>query len=651
MELRVGVVGLALLCASWSSHGLVLGPVAGAALIGRPLELVIPVQGASGEDASAACFEVEVYHGDTRQEPSRVRVSVQAGAQANFTDLRIASASGVDEPVVTVQVRATCTQKVSRQYLMLADLPRESPLPPVLPQLPLPTPSLARVDAIPATPPEPALAPSPASAPQAATPASVTTASGPAAPPRGKPAAAPAAPRKRPPVKVVAVTPRAAASAQRDAGAPPPAKARLVLDTLEMLSDRVANLESATAEAGKPDLSHDAQKVQTLEADVKALLALAAKNEASLLELKTRLQKAEAERFPNEVVYGLLALLAAGLLAWGFWFTRQRHSASWSEAAARDDEPPESRPMPLPEPAPAASPVQDAAATKASRMQALSDMLDRNGPPSEVDVSLVEMSESKFDKLMQSGAAHNAVRSPPAPRSPALSAPAPLAGSPARSGLSAEAVFDVRQQAEFFVSLGQTDRAIRVLEDQISATDVPSPLVYLDLLALLHTPSHKTDFRRVREDFNLLFNANAPEFAQFKDEGKGLEQYPDVLSAITALWPEPKVLAVIETCIVRDPWGATSAPFDLAAFRDLLLLHAMAQSIGAPSAAPSAAAPAPGRMLVPRTGPDTASLAPAANAAMQPDIVLEDEGPASELDLDLSDTHSGGPVTVPTTPG
>lgn len=646
MELRVGVVGLALLCASWSSHGLVLGPVAGAALIGRPLELVIPVQGASGEDASAACFEVEVYHGDTRQEPSRVRVSVQAGAQGNFTDLRIASASGVDEPVVTVQVRATCNQKVSRQYLMLADLPREPPLPLVLPQLPLSTPSLARVDAIPTTPPESALAPSPASAPQATTPATVTTASGPAAPPRGKPAAAPAAPRKRPPVKVAAVAPRAAASTPRDAGAPPPAKARLVLDTLEMLSDRVANLESATAEASKPDLSHDAQKVQTLEADVKALLAMAAKNEASLLELKTRLQKAEAERFPNEVVYGLLALLAAGLLAWGFWFTRQRHSANWSEAAARDQGPPESRPMPLPEPAPAASPVQEATATKASRMQALSDMLDRNGPPSEVDVSLVEMSESNFDKLMQSGAAHNAVRSPPAPRSPA-----PLAGLPARSGLSAEAVFDVRQQAEFFVSLGQTDRAIRVLEEQISATDAPSPLVYLDLLSLLHTPSHKTDFRRVREDFNLLFNANAPEFAQFKDEGKGLEQYPDVMSAITALWPEPKVLAVIETCIVRDPWGATSAPFDLAAFRDLLLLHAMAQSIGVPPPAQRAAAPAPGRMLVPRTGPDAASLAPAANAAMQPDIVLEDEGPASELDLDLSDIHSGGPVTVPTTPG
>ncbi|MBK6294480.1 MAG: hypothetical protein IPF55_09285 [Rhodoferax sp.] len=34
----------------------------------------------------------------------------------------------------------------------------------------------------------------------------------------------------------------------------------------------------------------------------------------------------------------------------------------------------------------------------------MSDLLDQNGPPSEVDVSLIEMSESKFDKLMQSGA-------------------------------------------------------------------------------------------------------------------------------------------------------------------------------------------------------------------------------------------------------
>ena len=82
MELRVGVVGLALLCASWSSHGLVLGPVAGAALIGRPLELVIPVQGASGEDASAACFEVEGYHGD--------RSGLRAGSwRIAHRDLRI----------------------------------------------------------------------------------------------------------------------------------------------------------------------------------------------------------------------------------------------------------------------------------------------------------------------------------------------------------------------------------------------------------------------------------------------------------------------------------------------------------------------------------------------------------------------------------
>jgi hypothetical protein len=66
----------------------------------------------------------------------------------------------------------------------------------------------------------------------------------------------------------------------------------------------------------------------------------------------------------------------------------------------------------------------------------------------------------------------------------------------------------------------------------------------------------------------------------FKDEGRGLEFYPEVLSHITALWPNPKALEVIETCIFRDPWDHTMDAFDLAAFRDLLLLHAVGQTIG-----------------------------------------------------------------------
>ncbi|MDP2368829.1 FimV family protein [Rhodoferax sp.] len=115
MGLRDRILGLALLCAAGVSHALVLGPVTGAAWIGRPLDLVIQVQGAMGEDALSSCFEAEVYHGDSRQEASRVRLVAHAGAQPQVTEVRVASMATVDEPLVTVQVRATCGQKVSRQ--------------------------------------------------------------------------------------------------------------------------------------------------------------------------------------------------------------------------------------------------------------------------------------------------------------------------------------------------------------------------------------------------------------------------------------------------------------------------------------------------------------------------------------------------------
>lgn len=638
MELRHRVFGLALLCAAGASHGLALGPVSGAAWVGRPLELVIPVQGAVGEDALSSCFDVEVYHGDSRQESSRVSVTTRAGAQPNTADIRIASIARVDEPVVTVQVRATCSQKVSRHYVLLADMPREVDVSTALRDVSTAEPQLARVDPALANSPEPAVAPA---APIGATAGAASTAPtqpGATAPVATKPVAAKPSPmqasvRKRPVVKPAAPR-RSPSGPARELGKPAAPRARLVLDSLEMLSDRVASLESATAEALKPDLSTDASKVQSLEADVKALLALAAKNEASLIDLKARLQRAEAERMPKELVYGLMALALAGLAAWGLWSRRQRHSGSWSGAQARP-EPLESGPVPLPvpvaRPAPAPSPVEDPVASKAARLQALSAMLDRNGPPSEVDVSLIEMSESNFDTLMKSGTPQNAIRVPsPTRAARAAEVAAPLAHAPV--GLSADAVFDIRQQAEFFVSLGQTDRAIRVLEGQISGSDVPNPLVYLDLLALLHVPSRKTDFRRVREDFNLLFNANAPEFAQFKDEGRGLEAYPEVLSAISALWPDPKVQAVIETCVHRDPWGSSSQPFDLAAFRDLLFLHAVAQTFA----------------LLPPAKPEAEPLASASGAP--PDILLEDLGPNSELDVDLTDTHGAGPITMPNAP-
>jgi hypothetical protein len=245
------------------------------------------------------------------------------------------------------------------------------------------------------------------------------------------------------------------------------------------------------------------------------------------------------------------------------------------------------------------------------------------------------LSDSIFDNLMQSDAEASENR----PR-PSLPPPAPVAQIKPVSNLGSEALLDIRQQAEFFVSLGQTERAVRILKKQIEESDEPNPFVYLDLLSIFHSLSMKTEFQQVRADFNLLFNGQVPEFAFFKNEGKALDAYPDVMSRITALWATPKVLEVIESCIFHDPQAVRPSSFDLAAFRDLLLLHGVAQS---------------GLLLHPLAGAQPKADAAASGAAQARAAVnfadlsalANPHSHELDLDLDLSDSAAESPAAAP----
>jgi hypothetical protein len=66
------------------------------------------------------------------------------------------------------------------------------------------------------------------------------------------------------------------------------------------------------------------EKVRQLERDMKAAQALAARQEAGLVALQARLSKAEAERFPVEVLYALVALVLACLTVVGWLWSRLR---------------------------------------------------------------------------------------------------------------------------------------------------------------------------------------------------------------------------------------------------------------------------------------------------------------------------------------
>ena len=60
------------------------------------------------------------------------------------------------------------------------------------------------------------------------------------------------------------------------------------------------------------------------------------------------------------------------------------------------------------------------------------------------------------------------------------------------------------------------------------------------------------------------------------------------MTRIVALWPTPKVLEVIEESTFRKP-DSKSEVFSLAAYRELLLLHAIAKQVVTPSASPKLA--------------------------------------------------------------
>ncbi len=689
MKLRNGFLGLLMVLVAGHASALTLGRLRGAAIVGQPLDVSIQIQIGAEDSASSLCMEADVFHADSRQDGSRVRVVIEPTAQAQTVNARITSATFIDEPMVTVYVRAGCGQKSSRRYVMLADFPTEPVAPTAAPTLPVVAPPTAQTPtAIPSngsagSTESPAATGNLAANPGPATDAAARAAGAavsPAPPARVAPPVRPRPPKPPRPTKVAQLAPakpvaqKPAAPTELPVVAPAPVaipvgkgpgpaptptedkpasgQSRLKLDPLATLSERVATLESSSG-APSAEVVRETQRLQTLEDSVKTLVALAAKNEANLVELRTRLQQAEAERYPVQWLYGLMALVLACLAGMAYLWSRLR---SASAASAKDDWWASSRQLPTEQLSATQGNLEtEAESTRGgvrqtspetialrssgmglgvpSRPSNLTGLDD--GPISQVDVSLVEMTESNFDKLMQSDKSHSALRRGPLPRPeppPATTKMQPLAQRPVNS----DQLFDVRQQAEFFVSLGQTDQAIQILEKQINDHGETSPLIYLDLLQIFHSLNLKTDFRQFREDFNLLFNGRIPEFAAFGNEGRSLEEYPHVLAHITALWSTRKALMVIEASIFRDPLDDKSAPFDLAAFKDLLLLHAIAQSFASRDESGSDLAPLRADVAPNSKGARLSASSRASGAGALAAVVDSNPGALTEVDISLS---------------
>lgn len=250
-------------------------------------------------------------------------------------------------------------------------------------------------------------------------------------------------------------------------------------------------------------------------------------------------------------------------------------------------------------------------------------------------------------------ASPRAVDAPAVASMEATAALAPTQASvkaPAQREVSVEEMLDLEQQADFFLALGQDEAAIDLLMGHIRASGGASPLPYLKLLEIYRRCGDEHSFERTRTRFNLRFNALAPPFADDPDRGRDLEHYPQVMRRILKVWPNPiDALAELESWLHRRD-GAE--PFDLPAYRELILLAAVANDLRGASSASAT----PVDLLLPlgesaiepsQTVRRALASRPAGSQPMPPEPMdrlpgrHDDERGAARLDLDLSDVAAG----------
>ncbi|MEJ8840077.1 type IV pilus assembly protein FimV [Ramlibacter sp. AN1133] len=583
---------------AFDASALAVGRARGAVLVGRPLELTIPVT-LDGKGEDSPCASAEVFYGEerVRSDPT-VRWEPGTGGQGV---LRVSSPLPVDEPMVTVYLRVGCGQSTTRRIVMLSELPPDNE-PGTLPRM-------ANVPAQPSfptpTPVRPAPAPAPAAAAAANPGAGPGTGGARATGPRRRDAGAadaavaalrteralPAAPAGRP------AAPAPATRARKPEAVQP--RPRLKLEPLELGPERdpVLRLSSelrtevstdpqrrAAAAAlwkalqkGPDEALQDALRLQSVERELRSLRDITQQNAATVARMREEVERARGQRGIAGGMVAALSLVLLALLAWVGWRwwgdQRLKRVGRWFEehgeaARATSSRHPahglQTQPAPILREGPPAPVLREASPAPARR-----------------DAPFGAATAAAAAAGLAAGAA--AARSAPAaPAAPAASAPREefLAS---RGGITrmvgVQELIDVHDKADFFLSIGEYDQAIALLEAHVHDDVETSALAWMDLLELYHSLGRRAEYERLRNEFRQRFTASVPEFDHFDQPSASLENYGRALSRIVALWPSPRVLDVIEESIFRKPGLPGAEPFSLEAYRELVLLYHVAREM------------------------------------------------------------------------
>mgnify|MGYP002557826172 FL=1 len=642
VNLRDLLVLLSGVAAASQVSALSLGNSQGNVQLGSPMDLVFQLKPDAGHTAETSCVAADILMGDV----PLARGDFTLVPQGN--SVRVQTTIPVNEPLLTVKLSAGCSATMTRSYTFFADPPgsmaasvQPIDLSKIQAAAPLPAAFVAgsagastatRAAATPRRPAKRAVNPRAvqdnslpayfvpsmvASADTVDIPAPEETpaksASQPAAVPSGtadaqaadtgrsrqrmepldgleglhaKPADASTAPATDAVADAAAVGTGAAAAA----AAP--------------LPDTVPEAESPIAEATQVLLQANTERIDALEGQLLALKKQLTSNLTEISTLQRQLVEAQNAALPVWVhaALGLLAL-ALACIAWLLQRLRQErlkaqndwantvlaveNSASLTRvdtdsAAVRTGK------GQLPS-APVASPVAAAKAEPVAKpvaSMAAASLHTRDSVPQAQE--LTQFPDTAF--------AESSIQPPSL---------APATMFPLTEVLTAQALFDVQEQAEFYASIGENDQAIEILQAHIAEHENSSPLAYVELLQLLFRLGRMDAYEEVRQQFQKHFNVHIPDFLGFSRKGRDLwSAHPDVLAQIEALWPTDEVQELLRNLILRKNEAAQR--FDLAAFDELLMLYNVAKSTPAASrgAMPGRRRTAPSEAPLPEIAPE-----------------------------------------------
>lgn len=543
-----------------------LGTPAAEVWLGRPLDMTVPARFLS-TDSRDECVHADVFFGESRVPGDRVRTTI-AGTESQRR-VRIVTDSPVDEPIVTVSLRAGCASSITRNYTLLPEIPSEALLA-----------SLARLPSTAGTA-APVPLPGTVVAAAAATPLRIA---------RTSPGAA-AAPRPGSLRDVVA-------QARKAVGAPPaPARnarafrpdapvaggARLRLEPVDMQEQAMLRVSSSLAapagdatqrataallwqaiNADPQELMRTSAMLQKLESDLAQLRQSAQVTRNEMAALRRRLDEGQPWYASATLVQVLaLLLLATGGAAGLLWLRARRAGAAldpWHAglAAAPQDS--------VLEPAVAtadAAPVQEPqpAATRTTDVAVPADRT-----PAPVFAAVTTGAAAK----PQTGPIDFELT--PAPDT-----------TPRRvttGVLRVETLAATFEEVEFLSSLGLTSDAMDVLKAYLNDSSAPAPLAFFELMRLCDEGEDATAIGTVRRRYVHAFGLEAPRLEQLTAP-IGLEQIPHLSGSITRAWGTSRALELIEEALFKVP--EPGAALTLQAGRDLICLYDVAMAIATES--------------------------------------------------------------------